>query len=181
MTKSKRLKVNDILMAVANLSDKERGRIRAACTTLGVDEPSSRSKSIHEEDEKFLLFYGVLTETMREVVGKKLPKSASYLPPKLYHDLKSSWVVVDKLLSQIKPRARLPQRTKFYHIVVLITIDYIHNLENVPVGIKTVVAQLQNCPALLHQQFPGYLQAGLMPVILSLGNASATSDEEEML
>ncbi|KKL10980.1 hypothetical protein LCGC14_2550410, partial [marine sediment metagenome] len=171
----------DILMAVSDLSDKDRGKVRAACTTLGIDESSSQSKSIHEEDEKFLLFYDILTEIMQEVVGKKLPKSASYLSPKIYQDLKSSWSTVDELLNQIIPRARLPQRTKFYRIIVLTVIDYIHNLENVPVGIKTVVAQLQNCPALLHQQFPGYLQAGLMPVILSLGNASATSDEEEML
>ena len=162
-------------MAVANLSDKERGKVRAAVagTTL-------QSKSIHEEDEKFLLFYGVLTEIMRDVVGKKLPKSASYLPPKLYRDLKSGWSTVDDLLSQVTPRAGLPQRTKFYRIVVLTVIDYIHNLENVPVVTRTVVAQLQNCPALLHQQFPGYLQAGLMSVILSLNNASATPDDEEL-
>ena len=174
MTKSKRL--SDILMAIPNLSDKERGEVRAA-----VAGTTSQSKSIHEEDEKFLLFYGVLTEIMREVVGKKLPKSASYLPPKLYRDLKSGWSTADELLNQVMPQIRLPQRTKFYRIIVLTVINYIDNLENVPVGIKTVVAQLQNCPALLHQQFPGYLQAGLMSVILSLGNASATSDEEEML
>jgi hypothetical protein len=167
-------------MAVSDLSDKERGKVRAVCTTLGVDEPSSRSKSIHDEDEKFLLFYGVLTEIMREVTGKKLPKSPSYLPPKLYRDLKSGWSIVDDLLNQVKPRARNPQRTKFYRIVVLITIEYIHNLDNVPVGIKTVTGQLQNCAELLHQQFPGYLQAGLMSVILSLGNASATPDDEEL-
>lgn len=172
MTKSKQL--SNILMAIPNLSNKERGEVRAAIagTTL-------QSKSIHEEDEKFLLFYGVLTETMREVVGKKLPKSASYLPPKLYRDLKSGWSTVDDLLSQVIPQVRLPQRTKFYRVVVLTVIDYIHNLDNVPVGIKTVIAQLQNCPALLHQQFPGYLQAGLMSLVLSWGNSSNTSDDEE--
>ncbi len=167
-------------MAVSGLSDKDRGKVRAACTTLGVDEPSSQSKSIHEEDEKFLLFYGVLTEIMREVIGKKLPKSPSYLPPKLYRDLKSGWSVVDDLLSQVVPRARLTHRTKFYRVVVLTVIDYIHNLENVPVGTKTVVAQLQNCPALLHQQFPGYLTAGLMSLILNWGSSSTTPDDEEL-
>ena len=167
-------------MAVSDLSDKERGKVRAACTTLGVDEPSSKSKNIHEEDEKFLLFYGVLIEIMREVIGKKLPESPSYLPPKLYQGLKSGWSTVDDLLNQVMPRARNPQRTKFYRIIVLITIEYIRNLDNVPVGTKTVVAQLQNCAELLYQQFPGYLQAGLISVILSLGNASATPDEEEL-
>ncbi len=179
MPKPKRTKVNDILMAVANLSDKERGKVRAACTTLGVSESSSQSKSIHEEDEKFLLFYGVLIEIMQEVVGKKLPKSASYLPPKLYRDLKSGWSTADELLSQVIPRARITQRTKFYRIVVLTVIDYIHDLENVPVGTKTVVAQLQNCPALLHRQFPGYLQAGLMSLMLHWGNSSNTPDDED--
>lgn len=181
MPRRKQLSVNDILMAVTDLSNKERGKVRAACTALGIGEPSSQSKSIHDEDERFLLFYGVLTEIMQEVVGKKLPKNASYLPPKLYRDLKSSWVVVDDLLSQVKPRARLPQRTKFYRIIVLTVINYIDNLENVPVGMKTVVAQLQNCPALLHQQFPGYLQAGLMSLMLHWGNSSNAPDEEEML
>ncbi len=114
------------------------------------------------------------------MVGKKLPKSPSYLPPKLYRDLKSGWSVADDLLSQAMPRARLTQRTKFYRIVVLTVIDYIHNLENVPVGTKTVVAQLQNCPALLHQQFPGYLQAGLMSLILRWGSSSTIPDNEEL-
>ena len=181
MIKRKRLSVDDILMAVSDLSNKERGKVRAACTTLGVNESSSQSKSIHEEDEKFLLFYDVLIEIMHDVIGKKLPKSPSYLPPKLYRDLKSGWSVADDLLSQVMPRAKLPQRIKFYRIVVLTVIDYIHNLENVPVVMKTVVAQLQNCPALLHQQFPGYLQAGLMSIILSWGNSSSTPDKEEML
>ncbi len=167
-------------MAVSDLSDKERGKVRAACDVLGVSEPSSRSKSIHEEDEKFLLFYDSFIEIMQEVIGKKLPKSPSYLPPKLYRDLKSGWSVADELLNQTMPRARLPQRTKFYHIVVLTVIDYIHNLDNVPVGTKTVVAQLQNCPALLHQQFPGYLQAGLMSMMLRWGDSSSTPDEEEL-
>ncbi|KKK77950.1 hypothetical protein LCGC14_2848450 [marine sediment metagenome] len=180
MSKRRRLSVDDICMAVSDLSNKERGKVRAACDSLGVDEPSSRSKSIHEEDEKFLLFYGVLIEILREVIGKKLLKSPSHLSPKLYRDLKSGWSTVDDLLSQVKPRARNPQRTKFYRIIVLITIEYIHNLDNVPVGIKTVIGQLQNCAELLHQQFPGYLQAGLISVILSLGNASAIPDDEEL-
>lgn len=179
MPKRRRLSVDDILMAVSDLSDKERGKVRAACTILRVDEPSYQSKSIHEEDEKFLLFYGVLIEIMRDVVGKKLPKSASYLPPKLYRDLKSGWSTVDDLLNQVKPRARNPQRTKFYRIVVVTVIDYIDNLDNVPVATKTVVEQLQNCPALLHQQFPGYLQAGLMSLVLRWGNYSTTPDEED--
>ncbi len=174
MTKRKRLSIDDILMALPNLSDKERGRVRAAASG-----PSSQSKSIHDEDEKFLLFYGTLIEIMQEVVGKKLPKSPSYLPPKLYRDLKSGWSTIDDLLNQTLPRAKLTQRTKFYRIIVLTVIDYIHNLENVPVGTKTVVAQLQNCPALLHQQFPGYLQAGLMSMILRWGNSSNTPDEED--
>ena len=174
MTKRKRLSIDDILMALPNLSDKERGRVRAAASG-----PSSQSKSIHDEDEKFLLFYGTLIEIMQEVVGKKLPKSRSYLPPKLYRDLKSGWSTIDDLLNQTLPRAKLTQRTKFYRIIVLTVIDYIHNLENVPVGTKTVVAQLQNCPALLHQQFPGYLQAGLMSMILRWGNSSNTPDEED--
>ena len=180
MPKRKHPSVDDILMAVSDLSDKERGKVRAACTTLGVDKPSSQSKSIHEEDEKFLLFYDTLTEIMCDITGKKLPKSPSYLPPKLYRDLKFGWSVVDDLLSQVMPRAKLTQRTKFYRVVVLTVIDYIHNLENVPVGTKTVVAQLQNCPALLHQQFPGYLQAGLMSLILRWGSSSNTPDEEEL-
>ena len=71
-------------MAVSDLSDKERGKVRAVCTTLGVDKSRSQSKSMHEEDEKFLLFYGTFTDIMQEVIGKKLPKSSSYLPPKLY-------------------------------------------------------------------------------------------------
>ncbi len=179
MPKRRRLSIDDILMAVSDLSDKERGKVRAVCTTLGVDKLSSQSKSMHEEDEKFLLFYDTFTEILREVVGKKLPKSPSYLPPKLYRDLKSGWSVVDDLLSRVMPRARLTQRTKFYRIVVLTVIDYIHNLENVPVGTKTVVAQLQNCPALLHQQFPGYLQAGIMSLVLRWGNSSNTPDDED--
>ncbi len=161
-------------MALPNLSNKERGRVRAAASG-----PSPQSKNMHEEDEKFLLFYGALIEIMREVVGKKLPKNASYLPPKLYRDLKSGWSTVDDLLSQALPRAKLTQRIKFYRIIVLTVIDYIDNLENVPVGTKTVIGQLQNCPALLHQQFPGYLQAGLMSMILRWGNSSNTPDEEE--
>ncbi|KKK60358.1 hypothetical protein LCGC14_3025180, partial [marine sediment metagenome] len=48
-------------MAVSDLSDKDRGKVRAVCTTLGVDKLSSQSKSMHEEDEMFLLFYGTLT------------------------------------------------------------------------------------------------------------------------
>lgn len=161
-------------MSIPDLSNKERGEVRAAA-----GGPAPQSKSIHEEDEKFLLFYGTLIEIMQEVVGKKLPKSPSYLSPKLYRDLKSGWSTADELLSQIMPRARLPQRIKFYRVVVLTVIDYIHNLENVPVGIKTVVAQLQNCPALLHQQFPGYLQAGLMPLMLNWGNSNNTPDDED--
>lgn len=180
MPKRKRLSVDEILMAVSDLSDKERGKVRVACTTLGMDGPSSRSKSIHEEDEKFLLFYGILTEIMREVIGKKLPKSASYLPPKLYRDLKSSWTTVDDLLSQVMPRVRLPQRTQFYRVIILITIEYIHNLDSVPVGIKTVAEQLQNCAELLHQQFPGYLQAGLISLMLRWGNFSTVLDKEDI-
>ncbi len=175
MAKRKLLSIDDILMALPNLSDKERGRVRAAASG-----PSPQSKSMHDEDEKFLLFYGTLVEIMREVVGKKLPKSASYLPPKLYRDLKSGWSTVDELLDQIKPRARLMQRTKFYRIVVLTVIDYLDDIEYVPVGTKTVIAQLQNCPALLHQQFPGYLQAGLMSLMLQWGNSSNTPDEEDL-
>ncbi len=180
MPKRKQLSVNDILMAVSDLSDKERGKVRAACTTLGANEPSSRSKSIQEEDEKFLLFYGVLIEILREVIGKKLPKNPFHLPPKLYRDLKSGWSVADDLLSQVMPKARLPQRTQFYRVIVLITIEYIHNLDNVPVGIKTITGQLQNCAGLLHQQFPGYLQAGLISLMLSWGNFSTTPDEEDL-
>ncbi len=176
MTKRKQPSIDDILMAIPHLSNKDRGKVRAQAAG-----PSPQSKSMHEEDEKFLLFYGTLIEIMREVVGKKLPKSPSYLPPKLYRDLKSGWSTIDDLLSQTLPRARLTQRTKFYRIIVLTVIDYIHNLENVPVGTKTVVEQLQNCPALLHQQFPGYLQAGLMSMILRWGNSSSTPDDEEEL
>ncbi len=179
MSKPKQLSYDVIRRAIPKLTNEERKLIRGACSVAGVSEPEV-VKSIHEEDEKFLLFYGTLTEIMQEVVGKKLPKSASYLPPKLYRDLKSGWSVVDDLLSQVMPQARLTQRTKFYRIVVLTVIDYIHNLENVPVGTKTVVAQLQNCPALLHQQFPGYLQAGIMSLMLRWGNSSNTPDEEDL-
>ena len=166
-------------MAVANLSDKERGKVRAACTTLGVDEPNSQSKSIHDEDEKFLLFYSEFIEIMQEVIGKKLPKSASYLPPKLYRDLKSGWSTADELLNQVIPRARVTQRTKFYRIVVLTVIDYIHDLENVPVGTKTVVAQLQNCPEILNLSFPGYLRAGLLSLMMQWGKLDNQIDNEE--
>ena len=176
MTKQKRLSVNDICMAVASLSRKERGLVRAACDRFG---PSPQSKSIHDEDEKFLLFYGEFTEIMREVVGTKLPKSPSHLPPKLYRDLKSGWVVADYLLDQIKIRVRLPQRIQFYRIIVLTVIDYIDNIDKMPVVTKTVIGQLQNCPALLRQQFPGYRQAGLMSLMLRWGNSSNVSDDEE--
>ena len=166
-------------MAVSGLSSKERGKVRAACDFAGVDGSSSQSKSIHDEDENFLIFYGLLTEIMREVVGTKLPKSPSYLPPKLYRDLKSGWTAADDLLNQITPRVRLPRRAKFYHITVLTVINYINTIDKMPLVTKTVIEQLQNCPALLHQQFPGYKTAGLMAMMLRVGNFSNTPDDED--
>ena len=180
MTKRKQLSVNEILMAVADLSDKERGKVRAACTALGTNEPSSQSKSIHDEDEKFLLFYDIFTEIIREVVGTKLPKNPSALQPKLYRGLKSGWVVVDDLLDQIWLRDRLLVRTKFYRIIVLTVINYINDIDKIPLITKTVIEQLKNSPALLHQQFPGYRQAGLMSMMLRVGSFSNTSDEEDI-
>jgi len=177
MAKNKQL-IN-IMAGLAQLTDQERGEIVKTCTTLGTSESSSRSKSIHDEDEKLLLFYDILVEIMKEVAGQKLPKAPSHLSPKLYRSLKSNWTTVDDFLNEIKPRTRLPQRTKFYRIVILITIDYITNLDNIPVSPKTVIEQLRNCPSLLHQQFPGYLQAGLLPLILSWGDSSNTPDDED--
>jgi len=182
MPKRRRLNVDDILMTVSTLSAEERGRIRAVCSDLGAKDPNSQHnqvKSIHEEDEKFLLFYDIFTETLREVVGKKLPKQAGSLPSKLYQDLKSGWTVIDDLLKQVMPRIKLTSRTKFYRIAILTVIDYIHNIDNMPVAAKTVAEQLQNCPELLHKQFPGYLQAGLMSMVLHWGDPSTIPDEEE--
>ena len=177
MTKRKRLNVNDICMAVASLSKKERGLVREACDFGGVDD--SRSKSIHDEDENFLLFYATFIEIMRETIGTKLSKNPSHLPPKWYRRLKSGWTVADDFLDMAAPGARLPQRTKFYRIIVLTVIDYINTIDKMPLITKTVIDQLQNSPALLHQQFPGYLQPGVMAMMLRVGSFSNTPDDEE--
>ncbi len=179
MAKQKLLSVDDICMAVASLSKKERGKVRAACEGLGVDGPSPQPKSIHDEVENFLLFYATFTEIMREVVGTKLPKNPSHLPPKLYRNLKSGWITTDDLLGQLIPRVRLPQRIKFYRTIVLTVIDYINTIDKMPLITKTVIEQLQNCPALLHRQFPGYKAAGLMYMMTHWGNSSNVSDDEE--
>lgn len=162
-------------MVISSLSDEERQKIRAACTLLG--SVGTGSSAPIEEDERFTLFYAILSEALRSVVGRRVPPRISYLQKQLQKDVVDGWAAMDDLLIQSIPKPKLRERVRFYQVVIEMTIDYVEEL-GIPVTMRTVSQQLQNCGSILNRQFPRYLRTGLLPIILRWGRPGSQPDTD---
>ena len=177
MTIRKRLTASEICMAVAHLTEEERGKVKCACDFHGVEDSEQPGRV--EEDENFLLFYDVLADVLLEQVGTKLPKRVTYLSNVNLRQLRKGFAVVHELCERLLPHARQTTFNKFYTIVIQMVLRYIQEL-GIPATVKIIGQQLENSPALLNREFPGYLKAGLIPLITSWGKLRPVEEEEEL-
>ena len=177
MVARKRLSANEICMAVAHLTDEERGKIKGACDLHGAKDAEQPVRA--EEDESFLLFYDVLADILLEQVGTRLPKRVSTLSVPNIKQLRKGFAVTHELCDRLIPRARQITYNKFYTIAIQIVLRYIQEL-GIPATVKIVGQQLENSPALLNREFPGYTRSGLMPLITSWGKIRPIEEEEEL-
>lgn len=177
---SKKLGVSDILMSLPSLTPEERKQIRAASSINATHAVAPSTLKSAKEDDRLLLFYETLSSNLRERVGVRAPPQIGILPPKIIRLITVGWGAAEDLLEQIvvKPNNRV--RLQFYQLVIGLTIDYVNGFESAPTSLKVVSDQLSNCASIVNHQFPGYLDAGLLPLILKWGKPGAKRDEKDL-
>lgn len=179
MSSKKSLNVHEVCMAIIHLTKKERGQVITACKQHGAIGDEYDSPPIKDEDENFILFYTTLSDILLNINGTKLPKQIHYLRPISRGRLKKGWGAIDVLAKNVLPKAGSATLVSFYHIVLLTIIERLHEL-GIPVAIKTISYQLENCGALMDHQFPGYMASGIASLIIKWGRQGIEKDEGEL-
>lgn len=166
-----KISANDIMLALAHLTPEERADIAmfAAINKSTAKPRSSGGASKGQDfDGKFLLYYSKFREIMNSR-GENLPRSPAFVKPGRLSLLKKGWVAVDDFISKSFPNGiSNADRLKFYRISIEIALDYLVEIDRGS-SIRQVCISMQNCSALINRQFPGYIEAGLIPLILSWG------------
>ena len=172
---AKRLTVEEICTQIPNLSDEDRSKVLAACSffgaTNGVDAPPE------DEDENFVLFYSTLSNLMYQVNGREMPKRVRYHPKPMANQILRSWKALDAFTRRTLPKIKTKQRVQFYEVVLLSIIEHINDIQ-IPLTLKTLCQQTQNCGAIMEKQFPGYLASGLSSMIITWGHRGVELEGE---
>lgn len=154
-----KLKLADLLAALQELSPKDRDTLRLHIDALQSVHRGKVGRVPSEEG-----FYSVLAELLSSNGIRAAPFPMFARQPG-YPAYRTALHILDIYITDnIKPRT-LTERRKAHLILIRIVIRYLRDV-GAPLSARSIVQCLDQIPTLVDQTFPGYLQAGLLPIIL---------------
>jgi len=125
---------------------------------------------IRAEDE-------LLYSTLIEVLSYKTKSVYSPFPIfkknqiNLFKKFKDVSLELDFWIKKHFPNVTRTQKRRLYTIFVELVVDFI-DAGPVPLGVKTVINSFQYLPGLIDKSFPGYLEAGVLELLLDISNSA---------
>lgn len=151
------LNVAVVVDALPAFTPEERRRVWAACAALGVEDSGRRHAA---EDDVFDVLHSFLRAR-----GQSCPPIGTAKRTRSWRQFKAGAAAVEEwMCDHVKARVPLKKR-RALDIAFRVTARALEKQE-IPVTFGTMSQALDRTPALVDVQFPGYREAGLLPVLL---------------
>lgn len=141
---------------------------------------SKRNCGISSQQERKL---NLFTDSLAQELGKHLGQSSRVFPLPLLPQAKKMFKDVERLMLDLKLDNLNTKGTKaFYNVLASVLVQYaqtISNKANIPVNMKLILQTTTPLHALLDNQFPSYIRAGLMSLVIQQAQSGNVEDNED--
>lgn len=145
-----------------SLSPAEISQVRAMLELLDKSNSKRTANGSATADSLEFLFYKELAGALLDF-GIKMPPIAVVKRGRLHRPYKEGKEVIEDFLEEAAKPGRLTriQRTKVYRLVFGMLLRWMRN-RGIPVTLNSALNNLDKIPQLLMQEFPGYVETGLL-------------------
>ena len=173
--------VKAVMAALPHLSETDRRQVKLRLQSLSSsDEAKGKSDSPAEESEGFTLFYSILSGLLREQGLPALPpfQVIRVSSPNVHRAALEGWrnvtnfVEVNFIDEPISNR----DRVRLYNLFAEVLIWRLQEQE-AELTVGTVLRGIYRVPAVIKMQFPGYVEAGCLSMILRMGKPTAIHED----
>jgi len=175
----RRVDASALIAALPSLTEKERQQVRLRLQMLSSgDSVGKEDGSPSEDGELFTLFYGTLSSRLKEQGLSVLPPMSRLrvTSPKLYRSAIDGWTRIEAFVAANFPELKKRDYMKLFHLLADVLLWRLAEQE-IEVTPSVVLTGIQRMPSIMKMQFPGYVEAGCMPLILKLGRPTTTREE----
>ena len=154
-------KLNIILNALPSLNKVELEEVIKKASFL------EKTKGVRSSGSEEETFYGILTSELVKMFRNKPTAYFVFVKQCNYNSFKTDFEgTLDYMEIAFKnKRITRPAKLHFYLIATKIIINDF-DTSPVPLNLKTLINGFNILPSLIDREFPGYAQAGLLPMIL---------------
>lgn len=162
-----------------NMSQKELKELKAKVTFLLENKPVE----VGIKQEGYVqLFLDVLDTSLQRRLLKKVPPLVVLRASTKYRSILSKLYKAVSCLndwseSALNRRLNRPEKLTMYSLASELTCDYLNRI-GVPINLKTIINCYERFPSLIQSAFPGYIESGLLHIIL---NSKEQDIDKDML
>lgn len=125
------------------------------------------SRKVSTDTTRSDLWFGAVTEALDDVLRSGgLASPGLGILKKNYGD---SFVAVETFIKSAAPTLTVTEKTAFYRILAKLLVehaDFVAKKSGIPLSAKLLFNCMGSLPGLVDNTFPGYTQAGLLPLVI---------------
>jgi hypothetical protein len=145
-----------LIEELSQLSEKELKEVQKLSSLLLQGDGTSTREGKDEE----MVHDAICSELSERIPYRILPRASHYKEFKAKASELAEWV-----RENLEPKTKL-ERKKGLSILIRILCRWLRDC-NVPLSHRALTRNLQKVPGLVDREFPGYLESGLLPIVLS--------------
>ena len=169
MVEKNKKEFDKILSMLSKIDQEELKKIRASADFL---INNSQVETLVEIGlEEFYLSVGIVFKDR----GLNCPPFFAFKRLDIYKELSKNFPIVRQFIKKNFPKSKRVQRQQLYRLFIEAVLDSI-NKDGLVLKLGTFCVRVKNIPALMHHEFPGYIQSGLQGLILEWGDRSTSME-----
>ncbi len=153
--------VNQLIKLLPKLSPSELQQIHGRTEFLITSR--SKQKRLDSNDEEH--FYDSIVTVLRQAGITSVPPFSVFRRQSYYGYYHEKFGVIDKFVEEYFPDISKVQKLKLYMTLARIIVAQMRK-QNLPLGMGIICKNLHRVYELFDEAFPGYMQAGLMGLII---------------
>ncbi len=163
--------IEEIEHAILSLSPLNLDRLKAKINGLILLSSPSQGE---DQGDDGLLFYDALSHAISEANGKKHLPYPVFKKNRYFPMYKKKLPDVLKFLGENLPTLKRIERMYLFGIVSNVLVTNLQDIK-IPVSIGAACRHLDRVPELMDNAFPGYIQAGLLRMLVQAGLSNGKS------
>jgi hypothetical protein len=157
--------IKEIIAQLPTLSKEELQTVKSLAEHLiGNGTTLSEEDTI---DSELYLFYTQISHRMEEKGISTLPWPVLIRRP-IFREFKKKFGTTKTYTLRYLGNLSRLQRQRLYNIYASIIVDWIDHQPKIPLRTTTVIRAVDYVPSLMNKSFPGYVESGLLHLILDL-------------